>query len=122
MKTFFSAIALGVVVVIGNLLSYAALMNGPEQLKSLIEAPQEVGRLRTQLELSRQSEQILRDELAYYSNQLAELRAARTYEEGLRDGITNATNSIYVQGYHAATRDQNAFSGIVDTAETVSSK
>lgn len=121
MKTFFSAIMLGVIVVIGNVLSYAALMNGPEQLKSLIEAPKEVGQLRTQLEISRQSEQILRDELAHYGNQLAELRAARTYEEGLQDGITNAGNSIYVQGYHAATRDRNAFSGIVDS-ETASNE
>lgn len=115
MKIFFSAIALGIVVVIANVLSYAAIMNGPEQLKSLLEAPKEVGRLRAQLELSRQSEQILRDELADYNNQLAALRAARTYEEGLQDGITNAGNSIYMQGYHAATHDQNAFDGIVNT-------
>ena len=121
MKTLFSAIALGVMVVVGNLISYSAIMNGPEQLKGLLEAPKEVGRLRTQLELSRQSEQILRDELADYGNQLAELRAARTYEEGLQDGISNAGNSIYMQGYHAATRDRNAFSGIVDT-ETASNE
>jgi hypothetical protein len=115
MKAFFSAIALGIVVVIANVLSYAAIMNGPSQLKSLLEAPKEVQHLRVQLELSRQSEQILRDELADYNNQLAALRAARTYEEGVQDGIRNSANITYMQGYHAATHDANAFNGVVNT-------
>ena len=115
MKAFFSAIALGIVVVIANVLSYAAIMNGPSQLKGLLEAPKEVQNLRVQLQLSRQSEQILRDELADYNNQLAALRAARTYEEGLQDGITNSNNTLYMQGYHAATHDANAFDSIVNT-------
>ena len=119
---------MGVVVVAANLISYAAIMNGPDQLKSILEAPKEVGQLRAQLELSKkslelsqQSEQILRDQLADYSNQLMELRAARTYEEGLHDGIVNANNSVYMQGYHAATRDTNVFAS-GEIVETVDSK
>ena len=121
MKSLFFALVMGVVVAAANLISYAAIMNGPDQLKNVLEAPKEVGQLRAQLELSRQSEQILRDQLADYSNQLAEFRAARTYEEGLRDGIVNANNSVYMQGYHAATRDTNVFAS-GEIVETVNSK
>lgn len=47
--------------------------------------------------------QILRDQVADYHQQISQLSAQRTYEEGLKDGFANANSVEYTKGYHAAT-------------------
>jgi hypothetical protein len=61
------------------------------------------------LEIVESGADILRDQLADYSSQLNSLQSNRTYEDGVEDGMKNAQNIKYMQGYHAATRDQNIF-------------
>lgn len=64
----------------------------------------EYDRVATNLVLSEASADILRDQLA---NMLYELRSSRSYEEGVRDGVENAQNQSYMDGYHTAI-SQNA--------------
>jgi hypothetical protein len=68
------------------------------------------------LEIVESGADILRDQLADYSNQLMSLQSAKTYEDGIEDGIKNAQNIKYMQGYHAATRDQNVFAQEIEVA------
>jgi hypothetical protein len=68
------------------------------------------------LEIVESGADILRDQLADYSSQLLTLRSDRTYEDGVEDGMKNAQNIKYMQGYHAATRDQNIFAQEIEVA------
>lgn len=68
------------------------------------------------LEIVESGADILRDQMADYSEQLSSLRSAKTYEEGVDDGMKNAQNISYMRGYHAATRDQNVFTSAVEVA------
>ena len=68
------------------------------------------------LEIVQSGADILRDQLSDYSNQLMSLQSERTYEDGVEDGIKNAQNIKYMQGYHAATKDQNIFTQEIEVA------
>jgi hypothetical protein len=55
-----------------------------------------------QLELVELQNKILVDQIQDLSDQLAAIRAARTYEDGVRDGIENSRDQSYMSGYHMA--------------------
>lgn len=60
---------------------------------------------------------ILRDQIEDYADQISRMSSAKTYEQGLADGFYNKQNIDYVRGYHAAIKDNNPFSGIVENED-----
>lgn len=63
--------------------------------------------------IERQANRILADQLYDYEQQIMGLRSRRSYEDGVRDGVTNSRNIQYMEGYHAALQNENQFSNIV---------
>jgi hypothetical protein len=55
-------------------------------------------------EIENKRNEILNDQLYDMIDQIASLRAQRTYEEGVRDGIANRRDRAYMEGYHMATQ------------------
>jgi hypothetical protein len=53
-------------------------------------------------EVLEQRNNILLDQMNDLSEQLASARAAKTYEQGIADGIQNSKDQSYMMGYHAA--------------------
>lgn len=60
---------------------------------------------------------IQNEQIADFQNDIIMLSTQKTYEDGLRDGITNSKSSSYVQGYHAAISQNNNFSQVVNSEE-----
>lgn len=69
------------------------------------------------LEVEKMSNQILRDQLSDYEQQIFTLKSSKTYEDGLADGVLNSKNIYYMAGYHAAIKQQNPFSQELEVAE-----
>jgi hypothetical protein len=61
--------------------------------------------------------QILEEQVADFQSDLVQLSARKTYEDGIRDGITNSANSSYTLGYHAAMSHGNPFVNVVNNEE-----
>lgn len=57
------------------------------------------------------------ENLFEYRNKVLDLSSQRSYEDGVRDGIENAKNVSYVQGYHAAISQNNPFTEITRSEE-----
>jgi hypothetical protein len=64
----------------------------------------ELSRLKTENILIKSQLEIMRDE---NTDLFRTISSARTYEDGVRDGIENAENISYVSGYHAAIAQNN---------------
>lgn len=67
---------------------------------------------------------LLKDELRLQNENLFECRdkildlsSRRSYEDGVRDGVENAKNVSYIQGYHAAISQNNPFTEITKSEE-----
>lgn len=65
----------------------------------------------------RLNSQILEEQVADFQSDLVQLSARKTYEDGVRDGMTNSTNSSYTLGYHAAMSHGNPFVNVVNNKE-----
>lgn len=68
-------------------------------------------------EAQRLNIQILEEQVADFQSDLVQLSARKTYEDGVRDGMTNSTNSSYTLGYHAAMSHGNPFVNVVNNEE-----
>ena len=64
----------------------------------------QLSRSETENMLLRNQLEIMRDE---NTDLFRTISSARTYEDGVRDGIENAENISYVSGYHAAIAQNN---------------
>ena len=60
-----------------------------------------------QLELVELQNKILVDQIQDLSDQLADLRSARTYEDGVRDGVENSKSIEWTNGYHLGISQNN---------------
>ena len=69
------------------------------------------------LQIEQTRSAVLKDQLEDYMFQIQELKARKSYEEGLKDGFANMKNPEYVSGYHAALRDQNQFSQHISVSD-----
>jgi hypothetical protein len=70
-----------------------------------------------QIEAMKLNAQILEEQVADFQSDLVQLSARKTYEDGVRDGMTNSTNSSYTLGYHAAMSHGNPFVNVVNNEE-----
>lgn len=77
-----------------------------------------------QANIARMSVELLKDEIRIqneslfkYRNEIVDLNSRRTYEDGVRDGVENAKNVAYVQGYHAAISQNNTFTEVTKSEE-----
>ena len=65
----------------------------------IFDQKSELSRLKTENMLVKNQIEIMRDE---NTDLFRTLSSARTYEDGVRDGIENAESISYVRGYHMA--------------------
>lgn len=68
-------------------------------------------------ELLKDEIRIQNEDLFKYRNEIVDLTSRRTYEDGVRDGVENAKNVSYVQGYHAAISQNNPFTEVTKSEE-----